>query len=143
MRAARCEAGPETSIFSTSCPEAASAPAIALTVSTVSNSASSSASVSLRLWVNAIFIANHCNTPVVARKDSVFRRGAHPGIVGQAVAVKRHPRVAVEQQLGEAPPVRRLLEVDAGMAGRLRGDERRLAGDWPVARRELPPAHEA
>src|SRR6184192_3187653 len=56
MRAARCDAGPDTSIFSTSWPPAASAPAIESTVSTVSNSASSSASVSFRLCVNAIFM---------------------------------------------------------------------------------------
>src|ERR1700690_1397582 len=56
MRAARCEAGPVTSTFSTSCPPARSPSAIASTVSTVSNSASSSLSVSRRLWVNAILI---------------------------------------------------------------------------------------
>src|SRR3954453_5192089 len=55
MRAARCEAGPVTSIFSTSCPPPRKAPAMASTVSTVSNSASSSLSVRRRLWVNAIF----------------------------------------------------------------------------------------
>ena len=41
-RATRCDAGPETSIFSTSCPAAASAAAMASTVSALSNSASSS-----------------------------------------------------------------------------------------------------
>src|SRR5437762_2812477 len=55
MRAARCEAGPVTSIFSTWCPPARRALAMASTVSTVSNSASSSLSVRRRLWVNAIF----------------------------------------------------------------------------------------
>jgi hypothetical protein len=54
MRAASRDAGPVTSIFSTSCPPARSASAIASTVSALSNSASSSLSVSRRLCENAM-----------------------------------------------------------------------------------------
>jgi hypothetical protein len=54
IRSASRDAGPVTSIFSTSCPPARSPAAIASTVSALSNSASSSLSERRRLCVKAI-----------------------------------------------------------------------------------------
>src|SRR6266404_6054644 len=77
MRADRRDAGPVTSIFSTSCPPARRPSAMPLTVSAESNSASSSLSVRRRLWVKAILLDLVAQFfQIVAGSDQI---GVHPG----------------------------------------------------------------
>src|SRR5512142_198287 len=104
MRAARCDAGPVTSIFSTSCPPSRKPFAMASTVSTLSNSASSSLSVRRRLWVNAIFTLS--TPPAWARflglrlkqerHASVNRQVAHPALRILQVSAQQDAAVAAQ-----------------------------------------------